>query len=122
MLLLFEGLKHEAELEPMRSREPWKVHRKSATWICVHHFSLEDHRAFVGEVDRQRSALAWSRRRRGLKKTSAQTEIGDSVKAASRGALPESIQRDSDSWMCAAFDSFGHDLLGDRRGRNSHAG
>jgi hypothetical protein len=57
-----------------------------------------------------------------LKKASAETEIGEPVEPASRRALPETIQRDSDSWMAAAFDDFSHGLLDDCSGRNSHAG
>ena len=122
MLLLFEGLKHDPELKQVRSGQPWKVHRKSAAWVRVDHFSLEDHWPFIGKVDRQLTVFAGWGRCRGLKKTSAKTEIGEPVESTSRSALPQSIQRDSDSWMAAAFDDFSHGLLDDYSGRNSHAG
>jgi hypothetical protein len=122
MLLFLEGLKHESELKQVRPGQTRKLHRKSAARVHVDHFSFEDHRPFIGEVDRQLSVFAGWGRRCSLKKASAETEIGEPVEPASRRALPETIQRDSDSWMAAAFDDFSHGLLDDCSGRNSHAG
>lgn len=122
MLLFLEGLKHESELKQVRRGQTRKLHRKSAARVHVDHFSFEDHRPFIREVDRQLSAFAGRRRRRGLKKAAAKTQIGEPVEPASRRTLPETIQSDSHSWMAAAFDKFSHGLLDDRSGRNSHAG